>query len=295
MFTQLTGPARIFTALALLASFSALAEEDFSRTVPAPPKGQVEISTFGGLVDVSGWDQPQIDIKGQLSSAVERVDVTSDRGRTSIKVLVRHGGEATLRIRVPKHSDLEVTAVSADIRTHDVLGEQRLKSVSGDIEADLYSSDVETKTVSGDTSFRGDRKPIYVRATSVSGDIHYERGAGDLEGSTVSGNLNATLDPGGDVRVRTTSGDVALKGRLTPAATVDGETISGELRLEMKTEAGYRYEVSSFSGEIESCFDKQAERSSRYGPGSRLMGSRGDAKGEVRLKTMSGDVTLCDR
>ena len=295
MFIQLTGPARIFTVVALLASCGAFAEQDFSRTVPAAPKGQVEISTFGGMVEVSGWDQSEIDIKGQLSSAVERVDVTSDRGRTSIRVIVRHGGEANLRIRVPKYSDLEVTAVSADVRTHDMLGEQRLKSVSGDIVADLYGSDVETKTVSGDTSLRGDRKPISVRATSVSGDIHYERGAGDLEGSTVSGNLNASLDPGNDIRVRTTSGDVALKGKLTGAASVDAETISGELQLGMRTEDGYRYEVSSFSGDIENCFDKQPERSSRYGPGSRLMGTRGDAKGDVRLKTMSGDVTLCDR
>jgi DUF4097 and DUF4098 domain-containing protein YvlB len=246
-------------------------------------------------VEISGWDQPQIDIQGSLSSAVERVDVQSDRGRTSIKVQGRHGGSATLRVRVPKGSELEVTAVSADIRTDNIQGEQRLKSVSGDIRANLYGADVETKTVSGDTSLDGSRKPISVRATSVSGDIHYIRGAGDLEGGTVSGSFNATLNPGADIRVRTTSGDVALDGKLASGASVDGETISGELRVEMKAEDGYRYEISSFSGDIDNCFNVQAERSSKYGPGTRLQGERGSGKGAVRLKTMSGDIRVCDR
>jgi DUF4097 and DUF4098 domain-containing protein YvlB len=295
MFTHLTGPVRIFTALALLASSTVLADEDFSRTLSADPKGQVEVSTFGGVVDISGWDQSQVDIKGELSSSVERVDVAGDGHRTSIRVIMRNGGEATLKIRVPKYSEMEVTAVSADIHTHGVLGEQRLKTVSGDIYAELNASDVETKTVSGNTSLRGDRKPISLRATSVSGDIHYERGAGDLEGSTVSGSLSASLEPGKDVRVRTTSGDVTLDGKLSNAASLAAETISGELQMQMKTEGGYRYEINSFSGDIENCFNKEAERSSRYGPGSRLLGSLGEGKGEVRLKTMSGDINICDR
>jgi hypothetical protein len=87
---------------------------------------------------------------------------------------------------------------------------------------------------------------------------------------------------------------VGLEGKLSARASVDGETISGEFRLDMKSEGGYRYEVSSFSGDIDNCFDKEAERASRYGPGTRLLGSRGDGKGEVRLKTMSGDITICD-
>jgi len=39
----------------------------------------------------------------------------------------------------------------------------------------------------------------------------------------------------------------------------------------------------------------KAERTSQYGPGSVLQGTRGEGAGHVRLKTMSGDVQLCDR
>jgi hypothetical protein len=42
----------------------------------------------------------------------------------------------------------------------------------------------------------------------------------------------------------------------------------------------------------------EAERVSKYGPGRRLNGTRGtpgSAEAKIRLKTMSGDVELCDK
>jgi len=298
MSISFTGPVRLFFAVALCASSVGLAaQRDVDQSTPADANGQVEISNVSGLVDVKGWDQPKVEIKGKLSGNVDRIDVVANKGRTVIKVVTHSGsrGEAVLRIRVPKGSELSVYATSADIRTEGLSGEQRLKTVSGDIDASLSDSDAETKTVSGDTVLHGDRKAISVRATSVSGDIHYERGAGDLEASTVSGDLEAALDPGKDIRIRTTSGDVTLTGRLGSRSSIDGEAISGQLLVHMNVDGGYRYEISSFSGDIDNCFDVAAERSSKYGPGSRLMGTRGDGKGEVRLKTLSGDINICDR
>ncbi len=50
-----------------------------------------------------------------------------------------------------------------------------------------------------------------------------------------------------------------------------------------------------FSGDISDCFDAKAERTGKYMPGSTLQGTRGEGAGHVHLKTMSGDIQLCDR
>ena len=58
----------------------------------------VEVSNTSGMVDVSGWDRHEVSVHGDLDEGVERVDVTSEAGRTLIKVVLPEhsfrGGEA---------------------------------------------------------------------------------------------------------------------------------------------------------------------------------------------------------
>ena len=97
------------------------------------------------------------------------------------------------------------------------------------------------------------------------------------------------------VRARTTSGDLRFVGKLTRGAEFEATTVSGDLNVRANADGGFAYEVSSFSGDISDCFNANPERASQYGPGTRLQGTRGEGAGRVRLKTMSGDIQLCDR
>jgi len=292
---------RLSTAvLVLLAGTAASATTDrtFDRTVPAQPRGAVDISNVSGSIEVSGWDRAEVSVHADLDAGVERVDVSSDGGRTSIKVVLPHvsarGGEARLQVKIPRDSELNVSGVNADVTTTGMLGAQRLNAVSGDISAELAGADVELKTVSGDLHLKGHGQPARVRLSTVSGDVHVEHGAGDFEASTVNGTLIVSLDSARSVRARTTSGDVRFDGKLTHGATLEASTVSGDLNVRAGADGGYAYEVSSFSGDISNCFNASPERASHYGPGSRLSGTRGEGAGHVRLKTMSGDVQLCD-
>jgi DUF4097 and DUF4098 domain-containing protein YvlB len=230
---------------------------------------------------------------------VERVEVSSEGGHTSIKVLQPHasghGGEARLQVKIPKDSELNISAVSANVITNGVLGVQRLSSVNGDVTAELASADIELKTVSGSVHLRGHGQAARVRVSTVSGDVQLEHGGGDVETSTVNGGVIASLDSAHSVRARTTSGDLRFEGNLAHGATLEATSVSGNLSVRIAADGGYAYEVSSFSGDISDCFNANPERTSQYGPGTRLTGSRGEGMGHVRLKTMSGDVQLCDR
>jgi DUF4097 and DUF4098 domain-containing protein YvlB len=270
---------------------------EFEKRVPAEPKGVVDISNVSGRVEVNGWDRPEVSVRGDLGPGVERVEVTSDHGRTVVKVVLPHSGhsgDADLRVQVPKESEVDISAVSADVTSLGVLGVQRLNTVSGNITAELAGSDLELKSVSGDVKLKGHGQPARLHIGTVSGDVHLDHGAGDLEAGTVSGTLVVSLDSAHSVRLRTTSGDLRFEGKLTRGADFDATTVSGDLNVRASSDGGYSYEARSFSGDISNCFGAQPlER--HYGPGRTLEGTRGDDAGHVRLKTMSGSIELCDR
>jgi hypothetical protein len=282
----------------LVGSAVRASEGTFDRQVPAEPRGVVDISNVSGRIDVKGWDRPEVSVHAELSSDVEHVDVSSERGHTIIKVIPAshtHGGEVELRVQVPKDSELNVTAVSADVSSQGVLGVQRLNAVSGEVTAEIAGSDIEAKTVSGDIRLKGHGQPARLHVSTVSGDMHVEHGAGDFEGTTVSGAQVVTLDSARSVRTRSTSGDLRFAGKLARGASLEATSVSGDLEVRANAEGGFEYEVSSFSGDISDCFDVKSEPTSKYGPGSRLQGARGEGAGHIRLKTMSGDIQLCDR
>jgi len=292
---------RLLTALLLLlagTAASAAAVTTFDRQVAAQARGAVDISNLSGTIEVSGWDRSEVSVHAELGSGVDRVEVGSDGGRTSIKVILPHASghdaDVRLQVKIPKDSELNVSAISADVTTSGVLGVQRLNAVSGDVTAELAGADVELKTVSGNLRLQGHGQPARLHLSTVSGDLNLEHGAGDLEASTVNGTLILSLDGARSVHARTTSGDLRFEGKLTRGATLEGSTVSGNLNVRASADGGYAYEVASFSGEISDCFKASPERASKYGPGSRLSGTLGEAAGRVHLKTMSGNVQLCD-
>jgi DUF4097 and DUF4098 domain-containing protein YvlB len=282
--------------LALSAAPLALAEKAFDKEVAAEERGVVEVSNTSGMVEISGWDRHAVSVHGELDEGVERVDVTSEAGRTLIKVVLpehsRHG-EARLHIKIPKDSELHLTTVSADATVSGVNGAQRVNAVSGDVTTEIAAGNLELKTVSGDVKIKGHGQPAQLRVTTVSGDVHLEHGGGDLETTTVSGTLVVSLDTARSVHARTTSGDMHFDARMTRGSSFEASTVSGDLNVRASAEGGYAYEVSTFSGDISDCFG--GAKAEKGIIGHSMSGSRGDGAGHMRLKTMSGDVQLCDR
>jgi DUF4097 and DUF4098 domain-containing protein YvlB len=281
-------------------------DSKFEKRMAADPHGAVEVSNVSGSVEVVAWDNPEVEVRGDVGSGVDRIDTTSDHGRISIKVVVPNHSfrsiTTTLRIRVPRDSDLDISGVSADVSTSDVEGALQLKTVSGEVKADVFQKNTEIKTVSGDVVLRGRGKEAGaagIHVSTISGNIRIDRAGGDVEATTVSGDMNVRLEhPAHNVRVRTTSGDVGIEGKLAQGAYLDAESVSGDLTVRATPEGSLDYEVNTFSGDIRNCMGEEAERVSKYAPGRRLNGTRGKpgtGEAKVRLKTMSGDVELCDK
>lgn len=280
-----------------LAAFAG--DDSIERKVSAEPNGEVVISNVAGTIEVRGWDRNEVQVTGHKGSGVERVDVDSSKGRVVIKVVLPRGnsrdGDADLEVLVPKGSNVEVSAVSADVSSRGVLGTQRLKSVSGEVTADISGSESEVSSVSGDVTVRGDGKMSGLRVKSVSGSLDLTNVSGRLDVVTVSGDSRVHMGDATELRGRTTSGNLEVRGKLTRDGRVDVEGVSGDISLRLSAPGGLSMEIESFSGDIEGCLATNVERVSKYGPGTRLNVRQVEAGARVRAKTLSGDIDICDR
>lgn len=272
----------------------------FSAQKPADPTGTVEIVNVEGSIEISGWDQPTVEVTGTIGGKVERVDVTSGANRTTVRVVLPAGNnssmrddyEAHLKIRVPQKSALEVSLVSADLRIGGVSGNQRLQTVSGDIHGDGGSGDLQVNTVSGDVQMVA-HHGHNAQLKTVSGDLNVSGTGGDVQLNSVSGDANLMLDSVTRVHLETVSGDVNVTtSALAANGQLDADSVSGDVNLHVAAVPDADIDVQSFSGEISNCFGPKPVEE-QYGPGSRLSFRSGKGGGRIHIDTKSGDVTIC--
>jgi DUF4097 and DUF4098 domain-containing protein YvlB len=286
-------------ALALLAAPPAFAGTPIKERAPAAADGRVEVSNTSGSVVVTAWPRNEVEVTGTLGDGSERLEFSSAGQTTRIKVVLpkvsSHVDSTDLVIKVPAGSSLAVNTVSADVRAQGVRGAQRLQSVSGDVQTEVAAEDAECKTVSGNVTVTGSGQPALLTITTVSGDASVTRVAGEVNGNTVSGNFTIAMGDASRSRLRSTSGDLGLKGRLAPEARLDFESISGDVRLDLATPVSAEFDVSSFSGDIRNCFGPKPVHTSEYAPGSEWRHREGQGTARVRIKTLNGDIQVCNK
>ena len=277
----------------------ALAGTPINQRAAADPAGQVEISNVSGSVVVTGWDRAEVEVTGELGEGTERLEFSRSGKLTRVKVILPSRSsrvESTdLVVKVPAASSIAVNTVSADLTVRGLRGSQRLQSVSGDVETEAAAEDVECKTVSGNVRVGGSGQRGLLTVTTVSGDASVTRVAGEVNGNTVSGNFTVSLGEASRSRLRSTSGDLGVRGRLATDARMDFESISGNVRLDLEGPVSAEFDVSSFNGDIRNCFGPKPVRTSEYAPGSELRFREGQGGARVRIKTLNGDISVCNK
>ena len=274
-----------------------LPAEEVDRILDASADGEVDISNIAGSVTVHGWSRDQVEVTGTLGRNVDELIFERDGDDVTIKVKVpKKGGrgiDSDLRISVPQRSSIDVSTVSADITVTDVLGEQELQSVSGNVDTEAAASDFDAASVSGDVEVKGDRKETETEASTVSGDVTLFRLSGDVRAESVSGNV--VVDEGSFERVglETVNGEAVFNGELRKGGRFSAETVNGQVDAEFVGDLSARIDVDTFNGRIRNCFGPKAERTSKYAPGWELSFTEGAGDARVEISTMNGSVNIC--
>ncbi len=258
----------------------------------------MQISNVSGDITVTGWNKLEVEVSGELGKNSELLFERNGR-RTSVKVVKKNNSRnvqpTNLIVSVPQGSELTVNGVSSDIEVKNVRGVQRLEAVSGDITSEVFESDVETKTVSGDVSIVGHGGSSLLTVTSLSGDTDIMQIAGELEASTVSGEIDVRAGSLSRARLKATNGDITIVADLAADGRFEGQTINGNIKIELEDGSDLNVDIETFNGDIENCFGLKNERKSKYAPGKMLRFNRGAGNRNVRVKTMNGDVEICSK
>jgi hypothetical protein len=279
--------ARMAVASVAVASVAAGAGTDFTQQGAADPRGRVDIANFYGSVEVTTWDRPEFALDAQLEEDVERVDVTSRDGTTWIHVLLKKNPRkrsANLKVSVPFGSRIEVSTVSASIVQRGRFTSSQLRAVSGSVKVEGAGEELEVRSISGSVEIDGGGTTGRTLTESVSGSIRARDVIGEFQAQTTSGSIGVSMPSAQRVRVRSVTGRADIEATLVPMARVEVESVSGSADARLRAEQGFSYDLSSYSGSVNNCFT-----------GGQETGSVGAASGNVRMRTHSASITLCDK
>jgi Putative adhesin len=297
--THLNKAPLTFALLMILAPWShARAATSINEHRAASPQGSVEIINVAGSIEVQGWDRADVEVTGTVGKDVERVELTGEGDRTSIKVVLPEGrnwgsrtdGAAHLLVHVPANSSISTSLVSSDLKISAVSGDLKLQTVSGNLSGEA-GGNVHANSVSGDVRLAAaSAKSIEVQ--TVSGKIEVTGGNAETEISSVSGDATLSLGTVPRMRVKTVSGNLSASLAVGSEAQIEGESVSGDVTLDFAVMPAADFDIQTLSGRIDDCFGPKPTES-RHGPGARLTFKSGETRANVRIVTKSGDVRMC--
>ncbi|HEY0801006.1 MAG TPA: DUF4097 family beta strand repeat-containing protein [Steroidobacteraceae bacterium] len=295
--SRLSKPVLACAVTALVVPWLAHAATSVDEHRAANPQGAVEIDNVAGSIDVQGWDKSEVAVTGTIGKDVERVEVTGDGNRTSIRVILPQGhnwgmrdGSAHLTVRVPTNSSIATSMVSSDLRVSAVRGGLELRTVSGNISGE-GGGDLRANAVSGDIHFTATAAKV-IEVKAISGNIVLTGGNVDIEATTVSGDTRLTLGTVSRARFKTVSGNLSATLAAAANAQIEGESVSGDIKLDFASAPAADFDIQTLSGDIDNCFGPKPTES-RHGSGARLTFKTGDSSARVRISTRSGEVGLC--
>jgi len=279
-------------ALAAVAP-AAWAGEAIDRTLDMPADGLVKVENVAGKIDFATWDKAQVQVRGEASDDVEKVEITSTSRGVEVRVRNKKGQRridgTELRLMIPEEASIEADGVSADVKVTGSRGESiSLNTVSGDIEVEAHTQRLELQSVSGDIGFDGESPRSSFE--TVSGEIVVVGATGEVNANTVSGDLSLDTSELKRGRFEAVSGDLTLSMRLADEGRLTCDSMSGDVMLRLPDDQKAEFTAQSFSGSIRTDFGKSTSVSK--GPGVVLEHREGDNGAQIRLESFSGDISI---
>ncbi|TQV76530.1 DUF4097 domain-containing protein [Aliikangiella marina] len=277
-------------------SFSAFAGDKVDKELSAPLDGVVEIHNVRGEINIIGWDQPKVTVKGTLDDLTEKFVFASKGSTTYIKVKLpknsRHHNRdgSNLSINVPQGSEVVFSGVATDLTISKIDGGLDIKSVSGDISINETKGRTQINSISGILKLKDVVGSLEV--STISGDLDADVSCDKVRVSGVSADLKVKLDSIQSAKVSNVSGDTTISGVLNSDGELDMGSVSGTAVYVVDGELDARVVMETApGGDIVNDYTDDKPISS-FINSQNLRFTAGEGKGRVKMSTVSGDVGL---
>jgi hypothetical protein len=229
--------------------------------------GEVRLRAVdGSTVRVRDANDHDLDEMFSIETSDGSIALRSARGSDGVWRPGGHRPSPDVDIEVPRRATIVVEAASGQIEADGLHGDQRYRTVSGEVTLRAVSGRIAVEAVSGD---------VDIAAT----------GASELTVRSVSGDLAIRAATLSGLRAGTMSGDLKIAGRLGGPGPFQIDTVSGDVLL---APAGdLRIETTTLTGDLRSEVDGR----SAGGRGRRTLevGSGGPL---LTHRSLSGDLRV---
>ena len=277
-------------------------QADFHYTYDLQPGARVNVETFNGAIEITGWDQDKVEINGTKNASTQdglndiRIDINHAPGSIDIRTVkpsARMGGfGARYTIHVPRTALLDrITSSNGGIRVNGIQsaahlrtsnGSIRVENVAGDVEARTSNSAIELDTVKGNVTMK-----------TSNGRIHAENISGNCDAETNNNSISVRLDnsPDAPVRLTTSNGSIDLTMTKQPKNDIRAETRNSSITLHLPANVAARVTADTSNSSISSDFDVTAQL---RGEGSKnhLDGMLGSGGPSISLNTSNGHIRI---
>jgi Toastrack DUF4097 len=229
-------------------------------------KGLVSIRVGSGEIRLQGIDGDSVSVRETSGRALpDLFSIETGEESLALDARGRHRA-ASLDVELPRRATVVIESVSAGVDGMGLLGDQRLRTTSGEVTLLGAGGRIAIEAVSGDVDVVA-TEDLELTIRTVSGDI-------GIRASTIS-RLSAA----------STSGDVKVAGRLHGSGPFSIETVSGDATL--APAGAVRVETSTLSGEL--LTDLVGRADGRRGHRSLDIGKDGPL---LTFHSMSGDLRV---
>ncbi|MBU8871650.1 MAG: DUF4097 domain-containing protein [Gemmatimonadales bacterium] len=274
---------------------TALAEQEISESGSASAKGMVYVENLAGSVKIKGWDKNEIEVTGTLDEKAKKLNFETGKKKSIIEVVyprrVKNIEEGShLVIMIPRGSSLEVECVSADVEISGVEGHIEVEAVSSNVEIDGPCLSTDVDVISGSVTLTDPGEEVEVDC--ISGQVQITGHQADVRVESISGEVSLDFDLFRNLSVESISGTMRISGDLDSSGSFALDLHSGNLILMVPSKVSADFEAHTFSGDIETDFGYEGEKTSKYLPGQELEFSTGGGGADVEINTFSGDINI---
>jgi DUF4097 and DUF4098 domain-containing protein YvlB len=254
--------------------------------------GVVSLNTANGDVVVTGWSENRIQV--HVTSDGRNVRMDASAGRLELEQSASRGDDdVRYEVSVPYGVRVISRVRSGDIAVSGTRGEVEANSQSGDVRVSDAVGHLDVSTFSGDVTAESIR--AVTRVNAINGDVRIRGLTGDAEVTTVSGDIEIMEGVSRNVRLQSTSGDLAYSGVIDTAGRYDLTTHSGDVELRIPRDASAQLTVYTWSGSIDSSFPivlRPGEHNIGVASAKHFTFDIGRGESRIDAETFSGDITI---
>ena len=239
--------------------------EQLERSMPVDPSATITVCVMNGTIAVRGWDKHEVHVSSGDAGVIDfrRIDKVKEKDKykekviespaTRVDVMVMDKSDKTgkkgdcqaiadVAVEVPHGATVQVQTRDGDIHIVGVAAVYA-GSQNGDIEIEGASKLVEAGSVGGSILLRDSAGRMNLSSAGGTVNVTNVKGTSaddTFEVATVSGDVQLEHVSNAKVLVKTVNGGVTMTGALARAGQYGFTTLSGDVTLELPTDASFQ-------------------------------------------------------